>query len=267
VGTLSLSLLVLEGVENVLALGELVELVVLHRAGHHARNALSLGLDEVLALLSGGLHHLDVVASVFLQRLFHGSESSFSLGQDRGVLGLGSGSELLGEGVEGLKTTSLVAQTTLFGALSAGLLVQIGNKVLQIATSLVFDTSLVGLGEEDQGGVAAHAVLGREFLVLVRIDLGDDNMRVRLVDGGQFVVDGSEALAVTAPRGVELNEHILGAVEHDLVEVLRSQNNNIGGRGGQLDARASLAVDEVDDIIGVTTSAVTRRTNRFRLRT
>jgi hypothetical protein len=67
---------------------------------------------------------------------------------------------------------------------------------------------------------------------------------------------------VTAPRRVELNEHILALIQHDLVEVLRGQDDDVGGRSGDLDASASLAVDEVDDIIGITTARVVFRGSR-----
>src|SRR6056297_2582425 len=58
-------------------------------------------------------------------------------------------------------------------------------------------------GEEDERRDAADAVLGRERLIRVDVDLRDG----RLGLGGQLLDDGGDHLAGATPVGVEVREH------------------------------------------------------------
>ena len=74
-----------------------------------------------------------------------------------------------------------------------------------------------------------------QLAVLVRIDLAHADL---VADGGErladFLVDGSESLAVAAPGGEELHQSWFAGFQHDAVEVLGGQ---IGHGGGCDDAR------------------------------
>merc|ERR1712065_68062 len=50
------------------------------------------------------------------------------------------------------------------------------------------------------------------------VDLGNHHVRVVLELLAELVILGREGLAVTAPRGVELDQHVLFRIEHDVVK-------------------------------------------------
>jgi len=59
------------------------------------------------------------------------------------------------------------------------------------------------------------------------VHLGDDEVGVVSEVLGELVVDGGELLAVTAPGGVELDEHVLGVVQDYGVEALADEDNDV----------------------------------------
>lgn len=102
---------------------------------------------------------------------------------------------------------------------------------LGVAATLVRHAALVGLGVQLQGREAADAVLLGQLAVVVSVQVGDDNV-VRLLHLGELVVVADHALAVTAPRGVELDHDVLLRVHDDLVEVASVQLDNLAGKDG-----------------------------------
>lgn len=84
------------------------------------------------------------------------------------------------------------------------------------------------------------------------VDLGNSNfIRESLVQLSQLVVLRGKRLAVSAPWSVELNEHILLVIEHNLIVVLSHDNRDgsilLLGDSLRLDARVDLASDKVVD--------------------
>lgn len=114
-------------------------------------------------------------------------------------------------------------------------------------------------------GTRLEELDGRETLDLIRdvvggsVNLGDDDLvGVRLVHLGQLVVLGRQGLAVAAPGCVELEEHVLVVVDHDVLVILGHDNGDwalllLRDRLA-LDARLELAgdvvVDEGADVLG-----------------
>ena len=160
------------------------------------------------------------------------------------------------------------------------------GEVLDGAVAVVLDRRALGArGEELERREAGHILWD---VVGGGVDLGDRD-RVGGVQGGEFFVFGGEAVeregsvsvcvcgcfigvtggggrwkigkgekglrfAVAAPRGVVLDEDVLGLIHDDVVVVVRDDNDDrallLLGDGLALDARLDLAVDEVLDKFG-----------------
>ena len=144
---------------------------------------------------------------------------------------------------------------TLAGGLvleNAGVLLEPALEVGELSGTVVGDTLLVVSRVEDQSGEALD--LNTLGLVGGRVELGDDEVLDVLVLLGELVPDGRELLAVTAPRGVVLDQHVLGLVEDELLEVLADDNGEraivglglgrleVGLDGAELDV-----IDELSD--------------------
>lgn len=82
---------------------------------------------------------------------------------------------------------------------------------------------LVVGGEEVEGGETVD-VNNVGVTVGSGVNLGDEHAGHLREGLGQLVVDGRQLLAVTAPRRVELHEHVLGLVKHDLFEALANEH-------------------------------------------
>ena len=150
------------------------------------------------------------------------------------------------------------------GLVSAGVLGEPLLEVGLLAARVVVDTGLVVLGVELERGVASDLETGD--LVDGGIELGDDEV-VNVGDVlGQGLPSWGEGLAVAAPWGVVLDEHILGGVTNDGLPGL-ADNDGEAVSGGvlwdifRLKVRGQLAVLEVLDELGdIGTSEVLRIT-------
>lgn len=71
--------------------------------------------------------------------------------------------------------------------------------------------------------------LGVLQLVNSRIDLGDDDIFIFLEVLADLLVDRHQLFAVATPWSIELNQHVLGGVEDDAVEVASHQGLDRGG--------------------------------------
>jgi len=131
------------------------------------------------------------------------------------------------------------------------------DQILNRARTGVIDRLVLGAGFEQLDGREALDLIGH--VVGRGVDLGDDDfVGVALVHLGQLVVLGRQGLAVAAPGGVELEEHVLVVVDDDVLVVLGDDNSNgpllLLGDGLALDTRLELAgdvvVDEGADVLG-----------------
>merc|ERR1711963_602445 len=93
---------------------------------------------------------------------------------------------------------------------------------LQGPLTIVVNNLIAVLGEVLEGGEALD--LDRLDLVGGGVHLGNHNILTVLELGAKLVPDGGQLLAVSAPRGIELDENTLGLVESDLIEVLADQD-------------------------------------------
>ena len=82
---------------------------------------------------------------------------------------------------------------------------------------------------------------GRIVYIIGRgIDLGNNNRGDGSVSGSEFIPDGGQGLAVATPGGIELHQHVLGGVVHDVLERVCDQNLH----GAVVGLRHRLALDE-----------------------
>jgi hypothetical protein len=122
------------------------------------------------------------------------------------------------------------------------------GKSLDSAGTVVLNGLILGAGLEELDGREARDVIGN--VVGGSINLGNGDLvgegRVLL---GQLVVLGSKGLAVSAPRGVELDENILLVVDDEVLVALGDDHGGTGllllGDGLALDAGLDLAGDKV----------------------
>jgi len=115
---------------------------------------------------------------------------------------------------------NLAGQLALDLRLQAGLLCDELAQALEV-TSAVVVGGLVALSIEPlERREARDAVVLAQGFVLVCVDLCDrDLVRGVLEHGGKLLVDGSEVLAVAAPRSEELYEGRLARLQHDIAKV------------------------------------------------
>jgi hypothetical protein len=108
------------------------------------------------------------------------------------------------------------------------------GQALEVTAALVV-LGLVALAIEPfQRGESSNTEALAQGLVFVRIDLCDRDLASGVLEtGGELLVDGGEVLAVSAPRGEELDKGGLARLQNDIVEVLGCEVDNRGcGRGG-----------------------------------
>lgn len=124
------------------------------------------------------------------------------------------------------------------------------NNVLNSPGAAVGDGLLLSTGGVQLDGGEALDLI--RDVVACGVNLGDDDLVLELrvgIQAAKLLVLGSESLAVTAPRSVELNQDILGVVEDDLFVVLGDDDGDravIGLRDVLgLDAGLQLAVNKV----------------------
>ena len=104
----------------------------------------------------------------------------------------------------------------------SGVLREISLEVSELAFTAVVNTVLVVLGIELKSRVAADFEACN--LVLCGVELGDDKVLNRFDVLGKLIPDGSEGFAVSAPRGVVFNEHVLCGILDNLLPVLSNQS-------------------------------------------
>lgn len=111
-----------------------------------------------------------------------------------------------------------------------------GRKALQVPPAVVLGR-LVALAVEP---LQRRETLHAEALAQSPLGIGVDLCDLDLVLGeferlGELLVNGSEILAVAAPRGEELDEGRLSGLEDDLIEIIRDEveNGRFGGSGGR----------------------------------
>lgn len=90
--------------------------------------------------------------------------------------------------------------------------------------AVVLDHLVVALGVQLEGWEAGD--FGVLQLVSCGVHLGDYNVIVILEVFADFVVDGGELFTVSAPWGVEFDQHVLVGVQGHFVEVVGHQNLN-----------------------------------------
>mmetsp|Transcript_3828 Transcript_3828/g.8198 ORF Transcript_3828/g.8198 Transcript_3828/m.8198 type:complete len:549 (+) Transcript_3828:259-1905(+) len=155
--------------------------------------------------------------------------------------------------VLGLSTLllALLAILTLLGQLIGNLCVlldELGQLLQGAVTTLESDGGLVLAGrEEHNGGEALDLNIG--VLVLSAVHLGNDDALHLLEALGQLLVDGVQLLAVAAPGGVHLQQHILLGVLHNGVEALADHDGHLAvlvvlGDGGALVVSNSGAIND-----------------------
>ncbi len=84
----------------------------------------------------------------------------------------------------------------------------------------------------------------------MRTDFSDLDAGLVLVGGSDLLVLGSELLAVTAPRGVELDEGVSVALDDLALEVALAEHGDVAGRsGGPLGLDAGVLLDEGDEVV------------------
>jgi hypothetical protein len=115
-----------------------------------------------------------------------------------GDLGEVGARQLGDDGVEGGDGTGCVVEAAAGEPVRAGLLVDVGEEVGLGAAALVQDAVLAAGGEELDGRVRGDAVgLGGGLAVGgVGVDLGDQDVIVACIVGGNALPDGGEVLAV-----------------------------------------------------------------------
>jgi hypothetical protein len=103
------------------------------------------------------------------------------------------------------------------------------GQALEVTTALVV-LRLVALSVEPlQGGEPSNAKALAQGLVLIRIDLRDRDLASGVLEtSGKLLVDRSEVLAMSAPRGEELDEGRLARLQDDFIEVLRCKVEDRG---------------------------------------
>lgn len=112
-----------------------------------------------------------------------------------------------------------------------------------VTGAVVFNTVLVVLGEELDGGETFKTDLLGDTTFSIGVNFSDDDTL-----GGEVGVvtelspGGSHANTVATPRGVELDEDVLGGVTDNLVVVGASELDDFSGDDGQ-----SEDSDESDD--------------------
>lgn len=157
-----------------------------------------------------------------------------ALGSGGGLLGHAVGLNALGAGVLGS------------GDLVAAVVADEIGQSLDGAGTVVLHGLVLGAGLEELDGGEAGDVIGD--VVGGGVDLGNGHLVGESgVLGGELVVLGSESLAVTAPRGVELEKDVL-VVINDLSLVALGDDDGGGtllllGDGLALDAGLDLALN------------------------
>ena len=134
------------------------------------------------------------------------------------------------------------------GDLVAAVVADEFGKSLNGAGTGVLNGLVLGTGLEELDCGEARDVIGN--VVGGGVNLGDGDLvgegRVLL---GQLIVLGGKGLAVSAPRGVELNENVLLVVDDEVLVALGDDHSGTGllllGDGLALDAGLDLAGDEV----------------------
>ena len=101
----------------------------------------------------------------------------------------------------------------------------------------------VYLGKPEEGGESTNIEL---WWHIISCGIHLDNLNLlssHLVS--QLLVDWCQLLAVSAPWGVELNQHVLGVLHHQLVKVLGDGHLGVGlgvvGQGFGFDVGVNLA--------------------------
>merc|ERR1711928_78695 len=92
----------------------------------------------------------------------------------------------------------------------------------QSSFSAVFDNIVGAFLEKLDGGEALD--FGVFQFVESRVHLGDHNGIIILEFLTEFIVNGSQLFAVTAPGSVEFDQNILGLVESDFIKIGRNQH-------------------------------------------
>jgi hypothetical protein len=160
------------------------------------------------------------------------------------LLDAGSGGGLLGHAVGLDLGVGLLGGGDLVAAVVADEL----GKSLDGAGTAVLNGLVLGASLEELDGGEARDVIGN--VVGGGVNLGDGDLvgegRVLL---GQLVVLGRKGLAVSAPRGVELNENVLLVVDDKVLVALGDDHSGtrllLLGDGLALDAGLDLAGDKV----------------------
>lgn len=156
---------------------------------------------------------------------------------------LGSGGGLLGHAVS---LNALGAGILGSGDLVAAVVADEVGQSLDGAGTVVLHGLVLGAGLEELDGGEARDVI--RDVVGGGVDLGNGHLVGESgVLGGELVVLGSESLAVTAPRGVELEKDVLVVID-DLSLVALGDDDGGGtllllGDGLALDAGLDLALD------------------------
>mmetsp|Transcript_14647 Transcript_14647/g.25881 ORF Transcript_14647/g.25881 Transcript_14647/m.25881 type:complete len:298 (-) Transcript_14647:667-1560(-) len=108
-----------------------------------------------------------------------------------------------------------------------------------------------GTLDKVDGGEALHVELGAGHIVGSGVHLGNLDLVVTPEGGANLSIRGCQALAVSAPRRVELNENIV-ATEDNLIELLGHNDANVvliglGRDISRLDGLLELAILEILD--------------------
>lgn len=130
------------------------------------------------------------------------------------------------------------------------MLLEPGLESLDVAVALVLVALLVVLGVESEGGVATDG----QALDLVGggVELGNHEVLVVGVRVSELLPHGGEGLAVAAPGSVVLDEHVLGGVVHNRVEVGANEDGQgtLGlGLGLRLEVGSQVAGLELVNVV------------------
>ncbi len=139
---------------------------------------------------------------------------------------------------------------------SSCLLVDEFDEIFDRTAGLVRKTLLVVLREPFQRWVSADVKLSALGLVRIAIDLHNGYSRLSHKSLRYFLIVRGKALAVTAPRRVELNERVFGGVENDGVEVSFVNGDDGLGRFDNAYGVACFVVEIRDDAGGFARSVV-----------
>eukprot|EP00123_Amoebidium_parasiticum_P000842 comp11741_c0_seq1/m.6330 comp11741_c0_seq1/g.6330 ORF comp11741_c0_seq1/g.6330 comp11741_c0_seq1/m.6330 type:complete len:399 (+) comp11741_c0_seq1:59-1255(+) len=239
-----------ERLQNVKAVLEIVSLLELNLAlGNHRAKAANLLLNEIDAFFGNFLcgfcvnRPSGVVLALRLKLLCC----------LLGITTLGNG---LGNLIKGCNTASLVSEQAAALPVCAALLVQELHQVGLITATVVIRGRLVTGREEFDRGVALNLELLGNIAVLGGIQVGNDTVGLQLEVLRNLLPRGGKGLAVTTPRSIELNEHILVIVQHNLAKVGFGKNGDGGGRLADAGACAELVVDPLNNTIGITGTIV-----------